>query len=89
MDSKGNIIWEKLIDTDLVSGNYSADGNDFFFFHTTAGGAISYQPIDNLDTDIAITKTFNASDVFNVNVATKRIFKIGTSATGIYIGRAR
>ena len=85
------IIKEKLID--VSSLDYVNE--EGFFFHTTAGGIIKYCAKNDPDgvspqaVDVnAMTKTFNASDVFNNPVMARKIFSATTTATGIYIGIA-
>lgn len=80
---KTTIVHEKLIS--LASTDYTNE--DGFFFHTVDGGIIKYCAKNDVDANY-VTKTFNASDVFNNPVMARKIFKTGTSATNIYIGTA-
>jgi len=79
-----NINREVLIDTILTSTDY--EDKQGFFFHTTVGGAIKYLPKLNGDSE-TITKTFEASDIYNNCVEARKIFKTDTAATGIYVGK--
>jgi hypothetical protein len=57
-----------------------------FFFRATGAGNIKYDPLDNDDGDF-VTKAVDASQYFNDCVMAKKIYKVGTTATGIYIGK--
>lgn len=86
MESVFNIVSEKLIDVSTT--NY--ESTEGFFFHTTVGGAIKYVPVGNKDSgDGIITKTFVASDTYNIPIEVKKIYADGTTATGIYVGTGR
>ena len=86
MESGFNIIKEALIDVSTVDYE-DAHG---FFFHTTVGGDIKYVPLGNTDAGAGIiTKTFEASDSFNVTTIAKKIYSADTTATGIYVGKPR
>ena len=85
MESGFNIIEEHLIDTELADADFVSSRG--FFFHSTVGGVVKYLPLGN--TTEAITKTIEASDDFNRCTQCKRIYKVDTTATGIYIGYPR
>lgn len=85
MESAFNIIEEHLID---VSEN-DFESNRPFFFHTTVGGTIVYQPWGNKSSDALITKVIEASDDFNRITQCRKIVSSGTTATSIYIGYPR
>ena len=84
-EGKTTIVHEELIS--LASTDFTKNSGEGFFFHTIDGGAIKYTPLNDSDAN-AVTKTFNASDVYNNAVMAKKIFRIGTTATNIYIGTA-
>jgi len=86
MESVFNIVSEKLIDVSSVD----YESTEGFFFHTTVGGVIKYVPIGNKDSgDGIITKTFSASDTYNIPIEAKKIYSADTTATGIYVGFGR
>lgn len=77
----GNIIREVAVDlstTDFVD-------NDGFFLRAGVAGDIKYLPVGNADNE-AVTKTVEASSAFGDPVICRKVFKVGTSATGIYAG---
>ena len=76
-----NIVSDRLIDVSAV--DYE-DGSGFFF-HATGAGDIKYLAANDA---IAVTKTFAASETYNNPILAKKIFSSGTTATGIYVGRA-
>ena len=55
------------------------------FFIRSAAGDIKYCPWGNEDSE-AITKTVEAKVYFEDPEQCRKIFKVGTSATGIYAG---
>lgn len=81
--ASSNIVSQKLID---VSAEDYEDGSGFFF-HTTAGGNVKYCSLDDADAD-AVTKTYSAQETFILPEKVRKIFSSGTTATGIYVGRA-
>jgi hypothetical protein len=83
LEAKQNIVHEEAVDlssTDFVD-------EEGFFFHTTAGGNIKYCAKNDTDA-AAVTKTFDATDSYTRPVMARKIFKTGTTATGIYAGKA-
>jgi len=78
-----NIVNDKAIS--LASIDYTDESG--FFFHCTGDGNIKYCAMDNTDAE-AVTKAFTASETFNNPIFARKIFKIGTTATGIYVGKA-
>lgn len=82
-NSKQNISRVKSIDALLAVGDYEGDGA--FFFRATGAGNIKYLPANNPD-DEPITKAVEASSIFNDPEYCRKIFKIGTTATGIHVG---
>jgi len=78
---KGNIVEEALID--VSAENYTNE--DGFFIRSNVGGVIKYIPINNLDTEV-ITKTIDASAIFNDPVVCRKVISAGTVATEIYVG---
>jgi len=82
MNAQGNITVERQIS--LASTDYT--DKQGFFFRATTGGTIKYDPLGNDDGDY-VTKTIDSSEYFNDCVMAKKIYKIGTTATGIYIGK--
>jgi hypothetical protein len=88
LQGKSNIVHEQLIDSVLSGGSdFALTNSEPFFFHTTVGGAIKYTPANDTDAN-AVTKTLNASDIYNSPVMAKKIFHTGTTATGVWIGSA-
>ena len=81
IEGKNAIAHEKLIS--LASTDYTDEGG--FYFHTVDGGVIKYCAIEDADANY-VSKTFNASDVYNNPVIARKIFKVGTTATNIYAG---
>jgi len=79
---------ERLIVTHEVSVDVSgADFEDNNGFYIRSGaGDIKYCPVLNLSDAEAITKTVEAQVYFVDPVLCRKIFKVGTTATGIYIG---
>jgi len=80
-NAKENIV--KVVAVDLTTEDYEPGGG--FFFRATVGGTIKYCPTSNKDSE-AITKTIDASATFNDPEYCRKIFKVGTTATGIYAG---
>jgi len=78
--SMGNITREVLIDVSLQD---FTDNNGFFI--RSGAGNIKYCPLGNNDAE-AITKTVDASAIFNDPVICRKVFSSGTTATGIYVG---
>jgi len=81
VNSKENIAKVKAVD--LSTEDFEPGGG--FFFRATVGGTIKYCPKNNTDAE-AITKTIEASATFNDPEYCRKIFKEGTTATGIYAG---
>jgi len=88
--AQGNI--QRVIAVDMVAGTpagYFDDDDNFVsevgFFIRSAAGDIKYCPIGNGDAE-AITKTVTASAIFVDPEVCRKIFKTGTTATGIHIG---
>lgn len=87
----GNI--QRVLAVDLVAGTpalyFDGDGNfvdeNGFFIRSGAGGVIKYCPVNNEDTEV-ITKTLDASAVFNDPEVCRKIVADGTVATEIFIG---
>ena len=80
-NAKQNIV--KVEAVDLTTSDFEPGGG--FFFRADTGGTIKYCPMNNTDAE-AITKTIEASAVFNDPEYCRKIFKVGTTASGIYIG---
>jgi len=80
-NSKENIA--KVVPVDLTTEDYEPSGR--FFIRSGAGGVIKYCPSNNTDAE-AITKTLDASAIFNDPEYCRKIFKVGTTATDIYAG---
>lgn len=88
--TQGNIIREKAVDVS------SADFEDAqgFFIRATTGGVITYVPLNNQD-DEPITKTIEASVVFNDPVMCRKILAEAVTspatsyASGIHVGYGR
>lgn len=80
-NAKENIV--KVVAVDLSTEDYEPGGG--FFFRATGGGDIKYCPSSNTDAQ-AITKTIEASAEFKDPEYCRKIFKVGTTATGIYAG---
>jgi hypothetical protein len=87
MESGFNIIEEHAIDVSEI--DYIEANPQGCFFHATVGGDIKYLPLGNKSDDEAVTKTFEASESYNNTVIVKKIFSLGTTASGIYIGYKR
>ena len=81
-EGKTTIVHEALIS--LASIDYTDETG--FFFHTVDGGVIKYCPLNCANANY-VTKTFAASETFNNPVLARKIFKTGTNATNIYIGK--
>lgn len=81
VNSKENI--SKVVAVDLSTTDYEPGGG--FFIRSGAGGVIKYCPTNNTDAE-AITKTVEASAIFNDPEYCRKIFKVGTTATAIYAG---
>lgn len=79
--SMGNITREVAVS--VASVDFTDENG--FFIRSGAGGAIKYCPIGNGDAE-AITKTVDASALFNDPVICRKIFSSGTTATSIVIG---
>lgn len=77
----GNILRELPCD---VSGE-DYENDDAFFMRSAVGGDICYLPASNEDGE-EITKTVEASAYFIDPVQCRKIMKVGTTATGIYVG---
>jgi hypothetical protein len=84
-NSRENIVKVVSIDALLAVGDYEPQPKSGFFIRSDAGGIIKYCPSGNTDAE-AITKTLVASAVFNDPEYCRKIFKVGTTATGIHIG---
>jgi hypothetical protein len=81
MGAQGNITVERAVSlaaTDFID-------KQGFFFRASTGGVIKYDPLGNDDGDY-VEKTIDSSEYFNDCVMAKKIYKVGTTATGIYIG---
>jgi hypothetical protein len=78
-----NIVSEKSID--VSSNNYTDESG--FFFHATGAGNIKYCALNDADAN-AVTKAFAASETFNNPIKARKIFASGTTATGLYVGKA-
>lgn len=81
-EAKLAIVHEEAVS--LASTDFTDE--EGFYFHTTAGGAIKYCALNDAD-GAAVTKTFDASDTYNIPIIARKIFKTGTDATGIYAGK--
>ena len=89
--TQGNIISERAVDVS------SADFEDKqgFFIRATTGGVITYVPWNNTDAETPITKTIEASVIFNDPVLVRKIIaEVVTSpatsyASGIHVGYGR
>jgi len=80
-NSKQNI--SKVVAVDLTTTDFEPGGG--FFFRVTGDGNIKYCPMNNTDAE-AITKAVVASAEFVDPEYCRKIFKVGTTATGIYAG---
>jgi hypothetical protein len=78
--SLGNIL--RSVAVDLTTTDYTDEAG---FFIRSAAGNIKYCPMNNSDAE-AITKTVDAQVYFNDPELCRKIFKVGTTATGIYVG---
>jgi|GEM_PF-1604930 len=77
----GNIT--RVVGIDLSNQDYTEENG--FFFRVTGDGNIRYCPIGNED-GAAITKAVTASTIFVDPEICRKIFKTGTTATGIFVG---
>ena len=80
-NAKENIV--KVVSVDLTTTDFEPGGG--FFFRATVGGTIKYCPMNNSDAEY-IEKTIEASAEFVDPEYCRKIFKVGTTATGIYAG---
>lgn len=78
-----NIVSQKSID--VSAADYTDESG--FFFHTTAGGNVKYCCIGDADA-AAVTKTYTAQETFVLPDKVRKIFASGTTATGLYVGKA-
>jgi hypothetical protein len=76
----GNITRE--LPCDVSQKDYESD--DAFFIRSGAGN-ICYVPVANEDSE-TVTKTVEAQVYFVDPVLCRKILKVGTTATGIYVG---
>lgn len=67
----------------LASTDYTNE-NGFYFF-TTGGGDVKFCALNDADAN-AVTLTLSAQETFQIPILCRKIFKTGTTATGIYIG---
>jgi len=81
--TQGNVIRELAVDVSAVDFE---DENGFFI--RSGAGNIKYLPFNNLEGE-EVTKTVEEQVYFVDPVLCKKIYKTGTTATGIYIGYAR
>jgi hypothetical protein len=81
VNARENIV--KVVAVDLTTNDYAPGGG--FFIRSGVGGVIRYCPTGNTDAE-AITKTIDASAVFNDCEYCRKIFRVGTTATEIYAG---
>ena len=81
VNSKENIC--KVVAVDLSTEDFEPAG--CFFFRANTGGTIRYCPANNSDAEY-IEKTIVASAEFVDPEYCRKIFKVGTTATGIYAG---
>jgi hypothetical protein len=79
--SMGNITREVAVSVASVD---FTDENGFFI--RSGAGNIKYCPLGNKSDAEAITKTVSESALFVDPVICRKIFKVGTTATGIYVG---
>jgi len=84
LEAKQNIVHEEAVS--LASADFIDE--EGFFFHCTTGGDIKYCAFNDKADAAAVTKTFAASDSYSNPVRVRKIFKVGTTATGIYAGKA-
>lgn len=81
---EGIIRHQSLID--LTTVDYVDEHG--FFFRCQGAGNIKYCAVANkLDTE-AVTDTFDASPKFDNVLLARKIFRTGTTATGIYVGKS-
>jgi hypothetical protein len=78
---QGNILNEKAVS--VASVDYIDEQG---FFIRSGAGDIKYCPFGVDDDALAITKTVEAQVYFVDPVVARKIFKVGTTATGIYVG---
>jgi hypothetical protein len=81
INAKENIT--RVIAVDLSISDYEPGGG--FFIRSGGGGDITYLPASNKDDEV-IVKTIVASAIFNDPEYCRKIFKVGTTATEIYVG---
>jgi hypothetical protein len=79
--SMGNITRQKLIDLSSID----FEDKDGFFFRCQTAGNIKYCAWNDTD-GLAVTDAFDASSKFDNPIICRKIFKTGTTATGIYVG---
>jgi hypothetical protein len=82
MIPQSNIINEHAIS--LASTDY--EDKQGFFFRAATGGTIKYDPVGNDDGDY-IEFTADSSQYFNDCRVAKKIYRVGTTATGLYAGK--
>jgi len=80
-NAKENIA--RVVAVDLTTSDFEPKGR--FFIRSGGGGVIKYCPSNNTDAE-AITKTVDASAIFNDPEYCRKIFKEGTTATLIFAG---
>ncbi len=80
-NSRGNIT--KVVGVSLATTDF--ESTEPFFIRSSAGGVIKYLPLGNPEAS-PITKTIEASAIFHDPELCKKIFKTGTTATGIFAG---
>lgn len=81
MSSRGNIT--KVVAVSLAATDFTS--SQPFFIRSAVGGVVKYLPVGNAENS-PITKTIDASAVFQDPELCKKIFRTGTSATEIYAG---
>jgi len=84
-NARENLVKVVAIDALLAVADFEPTPKSGFFIRSGAGGTIKYCPMNNTDAE-AITKTLDASAIFNDPEYCRKIFKVGTTATEIYIG---
>ena len=77
----GNI--RRVVGIDLSNQDYSDPSG--FFFRATGAGNIRYIPLNN-DDGAVVTKAVDASTIFVDPEIARKIFKTGTTATGLFVG---
>ena len=79
--SLGNI--NRSVPIDLTTQDYT---NEYgFFIRSNGSGVIKYCPVGNTDVE-AITKTVDAQVYFIDPELCRKVFKVGTTATGLHAG---